>query len=67
MRRQIAIRNPNLSAARLCKVFDMHRIPIPQKWEQELGVTTWVEAYKTAKGKNRIDKIISTDRSTAKW
>lgn len=61
-RRQIVLRNPELQARKLCRVFDTERIPLPGKWENELGVTTWSKAYQNRRGRGRIDKIIHDDR-----
>jgi hypothetical protein len=61
-RRQIVLRNPELQARKLCRVFDTERIPLPGKWENELGVTTWSRAYQNRRGRGRIDKIIHDDR-----
>jgi hypothetical protein len=61
-RRRIVLKNLRMSAASLCKVFDAHQIPLPSNWEGELGVTTWIKAYKTQRARARIQRIISTDR-----
>ena len=62
-RRQIALKNPRMSAKNLCKVFDDQRIALVDTWEQKLNDTTWVEAYKNPKLRPRIQRIISTDRA----
>ena len=64
-RRQLVLKNPRFSARQYCKVFDECRIPLPSPWEEELGVSTWVEAYKTKKGRPRIQRIISEDKKCA--
>ena len=61
-RRKIVLQNPSFSANQLCKVFDAHRVPLPSDWEEELGVTTWVEAYKNKTARARIQTLIAKDK-----
>jgi hypothetical protein len=67
-RRQIVLRNPRMPSKNLSKVFDgtAPPIPLPRDWQTELGLHTWSEAYGSPTGRNRIQKIISTDRRTGK-
>jgi hypothetical protein len=63
-RRQVVLKNLRMSAKSLCKLFDNVNppIPLPRDWPAELGVKTWSEAYANPKGRNRVQKIISTDK-----
>jgi hypothetical protein len=63
-RRQIVLKNPKMPSRNLCKVFDNWTppIPLPRDWQGELGVATWSKAYENKTVRNRIQKIISTDR-----
>lgn len=69
-RRQIVLRNPEMADKSLCKVFDTlldpPPIPLPERWEKDYSVTTWVQAYSVPKLRQRIHKIISTDRSVSR-
>ncbi len=62
-RRQIVLKTPKLTAKKFCPVFDANRIPLPEGWEEEFGIRTWVEAYNKPKARNRIMRIISTDKA----
>lgn len=61
-RRRIVLKNASLPGRSLCKAFDMAGVPLPEGWEAELGVTTWVGAYQNTTSRARIQKIISTDK-----
>ena len=63
-RRQIVLKNPEMSAKSLCKIFDsfVPPIPLPRDWLAGLGVKTWSEAYANPKGRNRVQKMISKDK-----
>jgi hypothetical protein len=59
-RRAIVKQNPELSARRLCGLFDDERIPLPKSMQ---GATSWVSAYtKSKKFRHAIDAMIYRDR-----
>ena len=64
-RRQRVLKNPELSAERLCKVFDSERIPLPPGWEDKYSVTSWAAGYKNRRARAAIQRIISTDKKQA--
>jgi hypothetical protein len=63
-RRQIVLKNPKMPSKNLCAVFDgaIPPIPLPRDWRADLSVDTWSKAYENRTGRNRIQKIVSTDR-----
>ena len=67
-RRQSVLKNPRMPAKSLCNLFDrlVPPIPLPRDWRAELGVKTWSEAYANPTGRNRVQKIISTDKREKK-
>lgn len=67
-RRQIVLKNPKMPSESLCNVFDgaTPPIPFPRDWRAELGVKTWREAYANRDSRNRVQKIISTDKRAGK-
>jgi hypothetical protein len=67
-RRQSVLKNPRMAAKSLCNLFDrlVPPIPLPRDWRAELGVKTWSEAYAHPTGRNRVQKIVSTDKREKK-
>jgi hypothetical protein len=57
-RRQIVLKNSKMVHKSLCKLFDHERIAVPPDWEKQ----KWVEAYADKNLRQRIHKIISTDK-----
>jgi hypothetical protein len=61
-RNAIIAQNPLMTAVQLCGQFDLQDVPVVESW-RKLGVTDWRSAYKDAKYRARIDKLISKERS----
>ena len=52
-------RNRKLSAADLCKRFDLESVSLPDGWHD---VSNWRDAYRKPELRKRIHTIISKDR-----
>jgi hypothetical protein len=61
-RRAIVANNPERSAHDLCGLFDLDRVPIPEKWPEQFTVDDWRGAYKNKACRARLHALISIDR-----
>lgn len=61
-RRALVKSNPNLSAKRLCEMFDHHGIPVPKRWKNA-DIDWWTKAYHQRRFRVRVHNVISKDRT----
>jgi hypothetical protein len=61
-RRMLVKQNPDLSAPRLCALFDVADIPTSEEW----NVASWAAAYRMEKHRKAIASMITRDRTAAR-